>query len=434
MIAWSVESPVLRRIPVPNAVVTAARLTLAVLMTLALSLAIVPWQQNAPGRGRVVAFAPMERQQTIDAPVEGRVQRWHVVEGQRVKVGDPIVDISDTDPDLVSRLGRERDAVKARVEAAEARVAAVEARIEALRSSQRSAVAAAGSRSRMGENRVSAAENALHAAEATHRVARANVERQAGLYTQGLASKRAVELAEGEEVRARTDVERARATLDAARVEVDALGADRTKVDNDAHASIGDAHAAKAAAQAEIASATAELARIETRLARQATQHVRAPSNGTVLRITARQGGDIVKAGDVLAHFVPDTDEQAVELSIDGNDVNLVRPGSPVRLQFEGWPAVQFSGWPSAAIGTYGGKVAFVDPHDDGKGRFRVVVVPDGSHPWPSRAYLRQGTRATGWVLLGRVKLGYEVWRQFNGFPPEWTGAKDGDTQREGEK
>jgi membrane fusion protein, adhesin transport system len=94
-------------------------------------------------------------------------------------------------------------------------------------------------------------------------------------------------------------------------------------------------------------------------------------------------------------------------------------------VQFEGWPAVQFSGWPSAAIGTYGGKVAFVDPHDDGKGRFRVVVVPDGSRPWPSRQYLRQGTRAIGWVLLGRVKLGYEVWRQFNGFPPEWTGAKD---------
>jgi adhesin transport system membrane fusion protein len=81
---------------------------------------------------------------------------------------------------------------------------------------------------------------------------------------------------------------------------------------------------------------------------------------------------------------------------------------------------VQFSGWPSAAIGTYGGKVAFVDPHDDGKGRFRVVVVPDGPHPWPPRQYLRQGTRATGWVLLGRVKLGYEIWRQFNGFPPEW--------------
>ncbi|MBS2016708.1 MAG: HlyD family efflux transporter periplasmic adaptor subunit [Deltaproteobacteria bacterium] len=398
---------------------------IAFLLLLAVVLSVVPWQQSSPGRGRVVAFAPVDRQQTIDAPVEGRVQRWHVVEGERVRLGQPIVDIADIDPDLLSRLTRERDAVRARIDAAETRVRAVDTRIDALRSSQKSAVVAAGSRSRMGEDRMRAAENALHAAEATHKAARANIERQSALFEQGLTSKRAVELAEAEEVRARTDVDRARNSLSAARAEVQALGADVDKVENDAHASIGDAHAAKATAQAEIAAASVELARIETRLARQATQHVRAPSNGTVLRITARQGGDIVKAGDVLAQFVPDTDDQAVELWIDGNDVNLVHPGAPVRLQFEGWPAVQFSGWPSLAVGTYAGKVAFVDPHDDGKGRFRVVVVPDGNSQWPSRQYLRQGTRTTGWILLGRVKLGYEVWRQLNGFPPEWTGGGD---------
>lgn len=423
MNAWTHEPESLRSLSIPTASKTGAGMLLAFLGLLVAVMAIVPWQQSSAGRGRVVAFAPVDRQQSIDAPVEGRVQRWHVVEGERVRIGQPIVDIADIDPDLLSRLVRERDAVRARIEAAETRVRAVEARIDALRSSQKSAVVAAGSRSKMGEERVRAAENALHAAEATHKAARANIDRQGALFEQGLTSKRAVELAEAEEVRARTDVDRSRNALAAARAEVQALGADVDKVENDAHASIGDALAAKASAQAEIASTSAELARIETRLARQATQHVRAPSDGTVLRITARQGGDIVKAGDVLAQFVPDTDDQAVELWIDGNDVNLVHPGAQVRLQFEGWPAVQFSGWPSLAVGTYGGKVAFVDPHDDGKGRFRVVVVPDGNSPWPSRQYLRQGTRTTGWVLLGRVKLGYEVWRQLNGFPPEWTGG-----------
>lgn len=430
MTAWTDEESLLEGLAIPSASRTGARLMVFVLVVMVAVMSAVPWQQSSPGRGRVVAFAPVDRQQTIDAPVEGRVQRWHVVEGERVKLGQPIVDISDIDPDLLTRLGRERDAVRARIDAAEARVEAVETRIEALRSSQKSAVAAAGSRSRMGEDRVRAAENALHASEATHKAARANVERQGALFEQGLTSKRALELAEAEEVRARTDVDRARNALAAARSEVEALGADVSKVENDAHASIGDAFAAKAAAQAEIAAASVELARIETRLARQATQHVRSPSNGTVLRITARQGGDIVKAGDVLAQFVPDTDDQAVELWIDGNDVNLVHPGAPARLQFEGWPAVQFSGWPSLAVGTYGGKVAFVDPHDDGKGRFRVVVVPDGTSPWPARQYLRQGTRATGWVLLGRVKIGYEIWRQLNGFPPEWTGGSPADGRK----
>lgn len=39
-----------------------------------------------------------------------------------------------------------------------------------------------------------------------------------------------------------------------------------------------------------------------------------------------------------------------------------------------------------------------------------------GTHCAPS--YLRQGVRALGWIQLGRVRLGYELWRLFNGFPP----------------
>ena len=38
--------------------------------------------------------------------------------------------------------------------------------------------------------------------------------------------------------------------------------------------------------------------------------------------------------------------------------------------------------------------------------------------PWPSTKYLRAGTQASGWIMLDTVALGYEMWRQFNGFPP----------------
>jgi len=105
-----------------------------------------------------------------------------------------------------------------------------------------------------------------------------------------------------------------------------------------------------------------------------------------------------------------------------------VVPGSPVRLQFEGWPAVQIVGWPSVAVGTFGGEVVFVDPTDNGKGKFRVVVAPlpdqkprDGKMEpvtWPSNRWLRQGVRVNGWVMLEQVPLWRELWRQLNGFPP----------------
>lgn len=411
---------VLRLVRSPRLARTIARLFSVLLFIVAMALAFVPWQQNSPAHGRVVAFAPLDRQQVVEAPVDGRVMHWHVREGDRVSEGAALVDIADNDADLVSRLEREKEAVHARIDAARARTKAVGERIESLESSRDSALQAATSRVRMAQERVRAANQTLVAAKATTKTAEQNLERQQSLFKDGLTSKRTVELAELDVARAQTEAERASAALSSARAEESALEADMMKIRNDASASINDGSASRASAQAEIASAEAELARMEVRLARQLMQAVKAPRSGTVLRVVAKQGGEMVKMGEVLLSIVPDTDDAAVELWIDGNDVNLVSAGRNVRLQFEGWPAIQFSGWPSVAVGTYGGTVAFVDATDDGHGKFRVLVVPNGKEPWPSKERLRQGTRANGWVLLDRVSLGYELWRQFNGFPPSW--------------
>ena len=396
-----------------------ARLLAGALLLVAVVLYFTPWQQSAPGAGRVVAYAPEERRQNLEAPIEGRVLRWYVREGSLVKRGDPIVDLSDNDPDILARLRSERDAVAARREAALARASSMEERIGSVDDSRQSGIAAAESRIKMAAQRIEAATQALTLAEATLAIATANVERQQPLTQQGLTSKRQLELTQLEETRARTDVQRAKVALAAARTEEVAIASDRKKIGNDGAASMNDARASRSAAQAEVASASAELARIEGRLARQSAQSVIAPRDGTVLRIVANgHAGEVVKPGDVLAVLVPDTTERAVEIWVSGNDMPLVQPGAQARVQFEGWPALQFSGWPSVAVGTFAGRVAFVDSSDNGAGLFRVVVVPDEGTVWPAPAYLRQGVRTQGWVQLGRVRLGYELWRQFNGFPP----------------
>lgn len=165
------------------------------------------------------------------------------------------------------------------------------------------------------------------------------------------------------------------------------------------------------------ATAAANLAGAEVKLSRQQNQIVTVPRDGTILNIYHGSGSVFVKEGDVLAAFVPDSVKPAVEIFIDGNDLPLVYPGRHVRLQFEGWPAVQFAGWPSVAIGTFGGVVQNVDQSATLKGKFRVIIVPDEDESWPDQKYLRQGARVYGWILLNTVRLGYEVWRQFNGFP-----------------
>ncbi len=165
---------------------------------------------------------------------------------------------------------------------------------------------------------------------------------------------------------------------------------------------------------------------------------VTAPRAGFIQEWFGLEGSDTIKEGDRLFLIVPDSDELSVEMKVSGNDMPLIHEGDRVRLQFEGWPAVQFVGWPSVAVGTFGGKINRVFPTDDGKGYFRVVVTPDNHFAredgWPDNRYLRQGVRANGWVLLKQVPLGYEIWRQLNGFPPVVADEEPNATKEKGGK
>lgn len=383
-----------------------------------LALIFTPWQQTVQGSGRVIAYAPLERQQTVEAPLEGRVVEWYVQEGDTVKKGDPIAELSDNDPQILARLEREKDAAKAQVDATSLSITITEAMIASLEVARESAVTTAELRVDIAGSKREGAEQEIEAAKAKRKASKLNYDRQKNLYDKGLASKRDLELAQQDYDTAKAKFQKAKADNKAAKSEVKALGADRKRVDSSNNASIESTRSSLEKLRAEKAKAEAELAKVETRLARQQQMQVVAPRDGTIFRLVAKEGTELVKAGDALVVLVPDAGDRAVELYVDGNDVPLIDKGRHVRLQFEGWPAVQFVGWPSVAVGTFGGTVAFVDSHDDGKGRFRVVIIPDEGEEWPSDRYLRQGVRANGWVLLNRVSLGFELWRQFNGFPP----------------
>jgi len=170
----------------------------------------------------------------------------------------------------------------------------------------------------------------------------------------------------------------------------------------------------------EMESALADLEIVKTKLARQKTQVIRSPKDGFIIKILAGDTSTIVKAGDKLATFAPNLVEPAIEIYVSGNDIALVEKGRQVRIQIEGLPIIQFSGWPHLSVGTFGGIVKSVDQSISENGKFRVVVVKDPKENWPDRRFLRHGTKVYGWVLLNKVKLGYEVWRKINNFPPSF--------------
>jgi hypothetical protein len=50
-----------------------------------------------------------------------------------------------------------------------------------------------------------------------------------------------------------------------------------------------------------------------------------------------------------------------------------------------------------------------------------VLIGPDkNDHPWPSS--LRVGGGVNAMILLNDVPIGYEIWRNINGFPPDFYG------------
>jgi len=174
-------------------------------------------------------------------------------------------------------------------------------------------------------------------------------------------------------------------------------------------------------ARSKLAAAEASITQAQTRLARQSRQTKVAPETGVITQLMSAGPATNVSKGDILARFIPSEVERAVLVKVNGLDAPLVQPGRKVRLQFDGWPVFQFSGWPATAVGTFGGEVYFIEPVANADGSFNVWIKQDpASEDWPNSEFVRLGSQARAWILLEEVRLGYEIWRQLNNFPPDY--------------
>jgi multidrug efflux pump subunit AcrA (membrane-fusion protein) len=178
-------------------------------------------------------------------------------------------------------------------------------------------------------------------------------------------------------------------------------------------------------------SVAAKLNQIKVKVNRQKAQIIYAPSNGFVVSSIPTSNSTYVKKGQELLKFVPIIENPAIELYIKGYDLPFIKIGQNVRIQLEGWPALQFSGWPGLGIGSFAAKVSVIEQALSANGRFRIILTPSDISKWPQKSYLRQGIRVKGWVLMGEVKLWYELWRRLNSFPPKMNYEKEAQKNKE---
>lgn len=396
-----------------------SRILIIAFLALAIFLIFAPWQQFVRGAGRVIAFDPLERRVIVESLVSGRVNQIHVMEGQSVEAGQLLAEIQDNDPNLLENLRIQRDITLNRVDLTKKRVEALDSQM---------------SRQVIARDRaMDAADQAIRAAKIALETAQLDFDRVTKLFDRGLVSRR--------------ELEESILRRDSQAANFHAAEANLARIESEFDSAIASTRASRESASSDVAKTEEELTSISIRLSQNERQVVTAPRDGIVLKVNTTDGS-FLKPGDPICIIIPDTESRFVEVMVDGNDMPLIKarhevdgeiiPGSPVRLAFEGWPAVQTIGWPQLAIGTFGGEVIFVDPTDDGSGKFRIVIGPtvdvvdrgDGNGMvevgWPDgQRWLRQGVRAKAWVLLDELPLWFEVWRQINNFPAIGKGLKE---------
>ncbi len=372
----------------------------------------LPWQQNVQATGEVTALRPKDRPQQVTAIVGGRIIAWDVREGQLVQGGDPLVRVAEVkdgylDPMALQRQREQLVAKEASITAKRAKAAALERQLVALRDGF-------GISLEKARNKVALYEAALQSAVLDSAVAAAQLVRQETLYRDGLKSLTEFEGARTKALKAYATAVEKRNELANARLEQGSIGAEYGE-------KIAKSESERSNTLADIGESSAEVSKLRVGVAnfelRTGMYVIRAPQTGYVVKALKAGVGEILKDGDAVVTFQPAHPSVAVALYVKAMDVPLLRTGSKVRLQFDGWPALQFSGWPSVSVGTFGGMIDVIDLVDSKPGKYRVLVIPDpNEEAWPS--LLRVGSGVYGWTMLNRVRVWFELWRKLNGFPP----------------
>ncbi len=386
----------------------------------------LPWQQNIYADGTVTALTPQDRPQTVESQIAGRIEHWHVREGQFVNKGEIIMDISEVkekffDPEILLRMHEQLAAKTQGIAATNNKIQSIDNQINAINNSMKFSLQKARNKVKQVRLKVTSDSTDWNAEKVNYSIAQQQYNRQETLYKQGLKSlteleQRKLKLQESSAkvVSVNNKFLASKNELLNAQIELNSIEAEYTDKVSKANSDLSSAKSYLADATSEYSKLRNEIANVEMR---RSLYSVRAPQDGHVVRILKQGIGEMIKEGEAICTIMPNNPAMAVELYVKAMDVPLITQGRKVRMEFAGWPALQFSGWPSVSVGTFGGVIDVIDYVDSKEGKYRILIRPDhNDDPWPKQ--IRVGSGVKGWAMLDEVSVWFEIWRQLNGFPP----------------
>jgi multidrug efflux pump subunit AcrA (membrane-fusion protein) len=401
---------------------------LQVAFIVSIGMMFLPWTQNIRANGFLTALQPDKRPQSLHSIIAGRIEKWYVQEGDFVYRGDTILHISEIKEEYFDTLlvQRTQGQVSAKAEAIASykqKAEALERQINALDETRKNKLEQANNLLFQARLKVQTDSIEIDAAYTRLQVARDQFDRVKTLYTQGLVPLNEFEARNMRFQEAQARMVAAENNLLTSRNSVINAEVQLFTLENEFQEKIAKARSDLYSALTNQFQAEGDLQKLQNMLSNYAFRAglywVLAPQDGYITRANKTGIGMLIKEGEEIVSIMPGNIELAVEMYIRPIDLPLIRPGNTVRFLFDGWPAVVFSGWPNLSFGTFGGRVAVIDNFANAEGLYRMLVVPDPNDiPWPEA--LRVGSGAQGIALLKDVPIWYEVWRQLNGFPPDY--------------
>jgi multidrug resistance efflux pump len=388
----------------------------------------LPWTQNIRARGTVTTLRQEQRPQQLNTIIGGRIVKWYVKEGDKVNAGDTIVQLAEIkddylDPNLIGRTKQQLEAKQNTITFYENKVGATDAQIGAMNQARELKLVQLQNKLSQLTLKIQSDSMEMIAANNDFNIAEEQYRRQKIMRDSGLASmlqleqrNQAYQTALAKKTSAAIKFTNTKTDLTNTKLELSSTTQEYAE-------KIFKAEGEKATAQSQIASGTGDVAKLNNQYTnysiRSGQYFILAPQNGQLSKAAKAGINEIIKEGESLAEVVPDNYQYAVEIFVKPVDMPLLSAGDKVRFLFDGFPAIVFSGWPKASYGTFGGVVTAIENSVSANGKFRVLVIEDkADRPWPPE--LRQGTGASGIALLKNVSVWYELWRNINGFPPDY--------------
>jgi len=408
-------------------------------MALAVITLFLPWTQNIKTTGTVTTLYQEQRPQLLNSPIPGRITKWHVKNGDFVKKGDTILQLSEIkedymDPLLLSRTEDQVEAKKGVRDFYEAKIGTTDAQLDALNSSRELKLQQLKVKIQQLNNKLAAEEAELKAANNELNLSADQYERQQKMYDEGLVSLTQFQQRSVSYQNALAKKTAAENKLAQTRQEVITVTIEQNATVQDYTEKLSKIQGERFTSMGQIESSSGEIAKLESQMSnykiRQGLYFVLASQDGQIVQLSKSGIGEILKDGESIGSIVPLNVDYAVEIYIKPVDLPLVKPGQRVMCIFDGFPAIVFSGWPNTSYGVFAGKVIAVESNITTNGLFKALVVEEkGKKPWPPQ--IKMGAGVQGIAILNDVPIWYELWRNINGFPADYYTVKtDKSTQK----